>query len=361
MPPGQLKTLGWKRLTADFPDHTISSVIIGICQYGARIGYEGPRETTTIYPNLSSALSDESQVTSDIENELSKHRLQVLPNVASLPKYYIASPLGLTDKADGSKRRIHHLSHPATSSLSINSQIPERYGSITYSSINDAVNAVQRWGRDCILVKRDFESTFHHIRISPLDSPLLGFHWKGKFYSECFLPFGLRTAPYLINIFVEVFHWCLEAEFRKQNLAASVIHYLDDFFLVLPPTAMSKTYTRTFANLCSEAGLSIKDSKSEERVRASFTGIELDTRSMTIRLPTNKLRKAQTIVQTPLQGDSLTLLDFQRITGYLNFVCTVVPLGRTILRRLYNMELHFPPGNRHQRRRISTEARKDLV
>lgn len=82
---------------------------------------------------------------------------------------------------------------------------------------------------------------------------------------------------------------------------------------------------------------------------------------MTIRLPTNKLRKAQTIVQTALQGDSLTLLDLQRITGYLNFVCTVVPLGRTFLRRLYNMELHFPPGNRHQRRRISTEARKDLV
>jgi len=54
------------------------------------------------------------------------------------------------------------------------------------------------------------------------------------------------------------------------------------------------------------------------------------------------------------------LLDFQRITGYLNFVSTLVPLGRTFLRRLYNMELHFLPGNRHQRRQISSEARKDL-
>jgi len=85
MPPGQLNPLGWQRLTADFPDRAVSSAIIGICQHGARIGYEGPREATTIYPDLSSAVLDASLVTSDIENELRKHRLQVFPDVASLP------------------------------------------------------------------------------------------------------------------------------------------------------------------------------------------------------------------------------------------------------------------------------------
>lgn len=40
---------------------------------------------------------------------------------------------------------------------------------------------------------------------------------------------------------------------------------------------------------------------------------------------------------------------------------TVIPLGQTFLRRLYNMELYFPPGVRHQQRRISGEAKKDIT
>lgn len=289
MPPGQLNPLRWQRLTTDFPDRAVSSAVIGICQHGVRIGYEGPREGTTIDPNLLSAMLDASLVTSNIKNVLRKHGLQVFPDVASLPQYYIALPLGLTDKADGSKRRIHHLSYPSTTLCSINGQIPERYGSITYSSINDAITAVQMWGRDCILVKQDFESAFRQIPVFPLDSPLLGFHRHGMYYDECFLPFGLRTAPYLFNLFAEVFHLPLEAELQKHNLAAPIIHYFDDFFLVLPPRGRPKAYTTTFANLGIVVGVSIKESKSEEGTRASFTGIELDTRSMTIRLPTNKL------------------------------------------------------------------------
>jgi len=82
---------------------------------------------------------------------------------------------------------------------------------------------------------------------------------------------------------------------------------------------------------------------------------------MVIRLPANKRLKARTIVQTAYAKLSLSLLDLQRFTGYLNFVSIVVPLGQTFLRRLYKMELYFPPGNGHQRQRISGEGRKDLA
>ena len=82
---------------------------------------------------------------------------------------------------------------------------------------------------------------------------------------------------------------------------------------------------------------------------------------MAIRLPTKKLLKAQTIVRTARDKASVSLLELQQTTGYLTFASTVVPLGRTFLRRLYNMQLYFPPGSGHQRRRTSSEARKDLA
>ena len=199
MPPGQLNIDRWRRLTAKLPDRAIASAIIGICKYRARIGYEGPTQPTTIHPNLSSTMSDAPGVSLNIEKELRKNRLQVFHEIDSPPADYIALPFGLTDKADGSKRRIHHLSYSASGLNSINSRIPEEYGTITYSSIRDTIESVQTFVKNCILVKRDFESAFWHIPVSPLDSHLLGFHWENRYYTECFLPFGLRTAPYLFN------------------------------------------------------------------------------------------------------------------------------------------------------------------
>jgi len=210
-------------------------------------------------------------------------------------------------------------------------------------------------------VKRDLESAFRHIPVSPQDSPLLGFHWENTYYAEQFLPFGLRTAPYLFNLFAEVFHWFLEQELQRQDLQVQIIHYLDDFLLVIPPGSDLTLYSSTFTTLCQEVGLAINTAKNEEGSIASFAGVELDTSTMVIRLLIKKLRKAQTLVQSPISRKSASLQDLQKLTGYLNFVSTVVPLGCTFLRRLYNMELYFPAGSRHLRRRLSREALKYLA
>ena len=344
-----------------FPDKAVIAAIIGICRFGVRIGYEGVKQSPTIHPNLSTADADTAIVTVDSATELSRNRLIVYLNKEDLPKYYTASPLGLTDKADRSKRRIHHFSYPAPGSSSINGRIPEYYGTITYSSIEAAILAIQNMGRGCLLLKRDFKSAFHHIPVSPLDSPLLGFQWQSRYYAECFLPFGLRTAPFLFNLFAEVFRWILEEGFKLEGLRASIIHYLDDLLMILPPNSQLERYTMIFTRLCYEVGLSIKESKNEEGTVVSFAGIELDTRQMVIRLPTKKLLNAPSMIQCTMERTSVLLLELQRITGYLNFVSTVVPLGQTFLRRLYNMQLHFPLGSRNYRWRISSEAKKDLA
>ena len=115
-----------------------------------------------------------------------------------------------------------------------NNGIPEQFGSITYSGIEDAVSAIQKLGKGSILIKCDFKSAFRHIPVSRYDSPLLGFHWQNCRYAESFLPFGFRTAPYLFNHFPEVFHSILEDQLIKQNIPVCVIHYIYDFLIVIP-------------------------------------------------------------------------------------------------------------------------------
>jgi len=117
------------------------------------------------------------------------------------------------------------------------------------------------------------------------------------------------------------------------------MHYLDDFLIVLPHGASSQICTQAFSNLCHKVGLSIKVSKNEEGTVVSFVGIKFDTGRMVIRLLDKQLHKARELVEKAIMSRLLSLIEIQRLTGYLNFISTVVPLGRTFLRCLYNMEL----------------------
>ena len=168
-------------------------------------------------------VTNSKEVPADIDVERRRNRFETYPDSTNLPDYYTASPLGLADKADGSKRRIHHLSFPPCCPTAFKSCIPEHYGTITYSGIEDGIEAVQKLEKNCILVKRDFASAFRHIPVSPEDSQLLGFHWLGKYYAERFPPFGLRTTLYLFKLLAEVFHWILEKHLEEQNIRVIVI------------------------------------------------------------------------------------------------------------------------------------------
>ena len=122
-----------------------------------------------------------------------------------------------------------------------------------------------------------------------------------------------------------------------------------------------EAYRTKFTELSQAVGLTIKTAKNEDGSVAGFGGIELDTQRMVIQLPTKKISKVQNLIQNAIKAKSLSLVELQRITGYLNFLSIVLPLGRTFLRRLYNMQLYFPTQNTKCRRRILRDARKDLT
>ena len=60
------------------------------------------------------------------------------------------------------------------------------------------------------MIKRDLKSAFRYVPVSWLDQWCLIFEWKGQYYMELFLPFGLRTSPRIFNLFSEAIHWILE-------------------------------------------------------------------------------------------------------------------------------------------------------
>ena len=128
MPAIPLKPDAWQRHSKGYPDTEVINTLVGIARYGARIGFSGIRTGQRIAKNLSSADELPIILMEDIAEQERHERLMRYNDIHSLPPFFFSSPLGLVDKPNGKKRRIHHLSHPPGDS--VNDGIPEHFGEI---------------------------------------------------------------------------------------------------------------------------------------------------------------------------------------------------------------------------------------
>jgi hypothetical protein len=124
-----------------------------------------------------------------------------------------------------------------------------------------AVRLVAQAGRGAVMMKRDLKAAFRHVPINPCDYWLLIFEWDGKFYVDMFLPFGLRTAPRIFNLFAEALHCVLETLFEW-----NCTHYLDDFLFVFPPGTDLTSFSAEFDDVLAKFWFVESDGKRFERL-----------------------------------------------------------------------------------------------
>lgn len=145
-----------------------------------------------------------------------------------------------------------------------------------------------------------------------------------------FLPFRLRTSPYIFDLFAKGLNWMLI------NARWPALHYLDDFFAVLDSELQAKEFEEFFLMLCIMLGLKINEDKNICGTLAEFLGIEIDTLAMEARLPKKKPSKAKKWVKIVLQQNHISRKDLRSLLGFLLFVAKVVVSGRIFLRCLFN-------------------------
>jgi hypothetical protein len=353
--PVSLNPFGISHLLQHYPDQHFTNTLVSIASSGARLGYEGSQNRRTLRPNHHSAFIQADTIAKSIQSEIDKGRIKEIP---ALPNdHYFCSPIGLVPKmTDGVQtgwRLIFDLSSPQA--RSVNDGIPPHYGSIVYETLNDAIKLVAKAGRGAVLMKRDLKSAFRHIPVSSCDHWLLIFEWQGKYYVDMFLPFGLRTAPRIFNLFSEALHWVFQTLY-KWNLS----HYLDDFLFIFPPGTDVSHHSKTFDSVLSTVGLSKAPEKDANGCVVTHLGFEFDSINMEVRLPVNKKLRAFRAVLHLSNASSVSLASLEEVLGFLSHCCQVVPLGRPFLRRLFSLLRRNETRHRFLRTRIPSSAKKDL-
>ena len=198
----------------------------------------------------------------------------------------------------------------APEGLSINDHINLETVTLSYTTINDAVQILHLLGRGTLLAKMDFSELSDNAPSGRRTGPLL----RGKFYHDKCLHFGLRSSPFLFDTIASA----LEYIFTQHLHNPHIIHYLDDFLLAGPPHSTTCRDTLLgMKSLCQQLGVATKEEKhTPPTTTITFLRVEIDTVQQTI------TRSAVCIFISPLPSPT--------VSSEYGYVCDVHGGGQLV-------------------------------
>ncbi len=262
------------------PDPLFASYIGQGLHFVFRIGFSNSLSAlASSLSNHPSTQDNPTTVSSHIEEEL---RLGWL--VGPLPQEWATrvqtSPMGLVPKPHSHKWR--HLSSPR--GRSVNDGIPSSFCSLSYASVDEAVEVISSLGLGTNLIKIDLSNTYRMVPVHPADQHLLGIRWQGSTYLDRALPFGLRSAPNVFTAVADLLAWALFCEGIH-----FVIHYLDDFLIFVPPGLNPIVPKQIVKSVFRYLNAPVADQKTEgPDTSLVFLGIRINTITFQLSLPQSR-------------------------------------------------------------------------
>ena len=267
----------------------------------------------------------------------------------------IVSALGAIPKKDSHKvRLIHDCSRPEKSAVNDFAYLDKFH----YQTIQDAVDLITP---GAYLAKCDLSNAYRSVRIHPSNCKATGLKWcfqgesKAKYMCDTRLPFGAAASP-------QIFHEITQAVcyIMRMNGFPGIVCYLDDFIVISKTYEKCKETLNSLLVLLRFLGFSINYSKIEGPSQSLiFLGIIMDTVSMTLTLPPNKLEDLHNDLNQVYKSEKVSKRQLQRLAGKLNWATQCIYGGRFYLRRILD-HIHKLRAPWHKIR-VNKEVKKDLM
>ena len=310
-------------------DPDLLNTVTSRLSQGADIGYMGPL-TSSQRPNNSSALANPDALSAALNLEVARgHTAGPFPSPPLTP--FRCNPLGARTKPDGSVRIILDLSQP--DGRSVNDNIDRASFSIQYITMDQAVAALFAAGpRGALMAKADLKHAFRLLPVRPDQWWLLGFSWRGQYYFDVRVPFGLRSACAIFSDLAQVLRDAVS--YHSSN--PLVFNYLDDFFFFSPAGSprCAASY-ETFLSLCHTCSFPVAQDKCEPPSTCmELLGCVLNTADLTISLPSRKVQGIVTALRSVRSARKVRQRDLLSLVGKLVHATKCIPAGRSFFRRL---------------------------
>ena len=290
-----LKWEAWNYFLVNHPDQEYRRYIVSGLREDFRVGFnynrlEGCKRSTS---NMVSTMQKPEVVRDYLSKECAEGRVLGPLPPELFPSVQI-SRIGVIPKGSTGKwRLIDDLSAPE--GFSVNDNIDETLCSLSYISVEDAVQETMEKGQGSQLAKVDIQSAYRTIPVHPEDWNLLGMAWDKSLFIDTTLPFGLRSAPKIFTAVADAAEWI-----ARQQGVTTILHYVDNFLVIGHPDSTECMANVTLLlSVFEQLGIPVAADKLVGPCQVIiFLGIELDTIQGITRLPSHKLEELQSLIAT---------------------------------------------------------------
>jgi hypothetical protein len=222
----------------------------------------------------------------------------------------------------GKVRPILNLSAPKK--LSYNDAIDKnKILKISMSSVTKFSQAIKWAGINATFSKQDIIDAYKLVPCAENERRHFGFKWLGKFFTDISTPFGSKTAPANFDCVGETIVNIVKTKCEVPENC--VFRQLDDVPIVSPAgSRITEHFTTELRKFCQKINVPLAPycPKNEKAfgpsTRGTVLGIEFDSSKMTWRLPEEKRIETLQLIKKFLDGNSCSLLQFQKLHGKLN-------------------------------------------
>jgi hypothetical protein len=222
--------------------------------------------------------------------------------------------------------------HDSEEHSSINNLIDKEQCTLSYVWIDDAIRAIQDFGRFSILNKVDISDTFKQLGIRKDQHHLYCIKWRKLYYYYVRLCFGSRSSPKIFDNVSVAICWI-----AKNNYNIPVIlHLLDDFFTIQTADTSGDRNMAILTMIFKRLNIPLSTQKTVDP-DIEYLGVILDTANVEARLPQNKVDRIISFIGTFLSRRSIRKRELLQLLGQFNFAARVIIPGRRFVRYLINL------------------------
>ena len=241
------------------------------------------------------------------------------------------SPIGVAEgKYSKKKRLIVDLSAPYDKEdvLSINELIDKEQFSLSYVTIDDAINLILKYGQGAVMNKFDLVDAFKMVPIKKDFWNCFGIKWDKRYYFYHRLCFGCRSSPKRFNDLSIAVCWIAKNNYHIED----IIHLLDDFLTVDKNIEFGYRSKAVLTMLFKKLGMPLNLKKTIGPVTTlEYLGIILDSMKMEARLPPDKVLRLKQMLMEFCNMKSCAKVKLLSLLGHMNFASKVIIPGRSFM------------------------------
>jgi hypothetical protein len=282
-------------------------------------------------------------ITFEIQNMLDKKVIEK----TCLENVLFVSNIFTREKADGSLRIILDLTE-------LNEYIT--YHKFKMENLQTALNLVSR---NCYMASIDWSNAYYSVPVGYESRKFLAFQWEGQIYQYTCLPNGLASAPRIFTRITKV----LFSELRKRGMTS--VSYIDDCLLISETVEDCQKNVQETVKTSKDAGFTVHPEKSVfvPTQNITYLGFLIDSKTMTVKLPPERMQKLKAACENALSQKTLTIRQLEGVIGLMVASFPGVEMGQLHYRRCDNLKikaLKDANGNRENKVKLNEPVRQDL-